>query len=63
LQLNSAGDAELKLKTPWYDETTHRVISSLKFMQRLATLVPRPRLLSRLDGGAESATRATAASH
>ena len=34
----------LKLKTPWRDGTTHLVMSPLEFMQRLATLVPRPRL-------------------
>jgi ribosomal protein S27AE len=35
---------ELKLKTPWRDGTTHLVVSPLEFMQRLAALVPRPRL-------------------
>ena len=35
---------ELKLKTPWRDGTTHLVMSPLEFMQRLAALVPRPRL-------------------
>ena len=34
----------LKLKTAWRDGTTHLVISPLEFMQRLAALVPRPRL-------------------
>jgi Putative transposase len=34
----------LKLKTPWRDGTTHQVMSPLEFMQRLAALVPRPRL-------------------
>ncbi len=34
----------LKLKTPWHDGTTHIVMSPLEFMQRLAALVPRPRL-------------------
>ena len=34
----------LKLKTPWRDGTTHRVMSPLEFMQRPAALVPRPRL-------------------
>jgi hypothetical protein len=33
-----------KLKTPWRDGTTHLVMSPLEFMQRLAALVPRPRL-------------------
>ncbi len=31
-------------KTPYRDGTTHIVLSSLEFMQRLAALVPRPRL-------------------
>ena len=35
---------ELKLKTPWHYGTTHLVMSPLEFMQRLAALVPRPRL-------------------
>jgi Putative transposase len=35
---------ELKLKTPWRNGTTHRVLSPLEFMQRLAALVPRLRL-------------------
>jgi hypothetical protein len=35
---------QLKLKTPWRDGTTHLVMSPLEFMQRLAALVPRPRL-------------------
>jgi hypothetical protein len=44
VQLNAAGQVELKLKTPWRDGTTHLVMSPMEFMQRLATLVPRPRL-------------------
>ena len=34
----------VKLKTRWRDGTTHVVMSPLEFMQRLAALVPRPRL-------------------
>ncbi len=34
----------MKLKTPWRDGTTHLVMSPLELMQRLAALVPRPRL-------------------
>jgi hypothetical protein len=34
----------LTLKTPYRDGTTHIVMSPLEFMQRLAALVPRPRL-------------------
>ncbi len=44
MQLNVAGQVELKLKTPWRDGTTHLVMSPLEFMQRLAALVPRARL-------------------
>jgi len=44
VQFNDAGQVELKLKTPWRDGTTHLVMSPLEFMQRLAALVPRPRL-------------------
>ena len=34
----------LRLKTPWRDGTTHLMMSPREFMQRLAALVPRPRL-------------------
>jgi hypothetical protein len=44
IKVNQAGQVELKLKTPWRDGTTHHVMSPLEFMQRLAALVPRPRL-------------------
>jgi Putative transposase. len=44
LTLNHAGQRVLTLKTPYREGTTHRVMSSLAFMQRLAALVPRPRL-------------------
>ena len=44
VQCNAAGQVVLKLKTPWRDGTTHLVMSRLEFMQRLAALVPRPRL-------------------
>ena len=44
VQTNAAGQVMLKLKTPWRDGTTHLVMSPLEFMQRLAALVPRPRL-------------------
>ncbi|MCC7151268.1 MAG: transposase [Rubrivivax sp.] len=43
VQLNPAGQVELKIKTPWRDGTTHLVMSPLEFMQRLVALVPRPR--------------------
>ncbi len=44
MRISAAGQVELELKTPWRDATTHRVMSPLEFMQRLAALVPRPRL-------------------
>ena len=44
VQTNAAGQVVLKLKTAWRDGTTHLVMSPLEFMQRLAVLVPRPRL-------------------
>jgi hypothetical protein len=44
LTLNRAGQVVLTLKTPYRDGTTHIVMSPLEFMQRLAALVPRPRL-------------------
>ena len=44
VQVNAAGQVELKLKTPWGDGTIHLVMSPLEFMQRLAAVVPRPRL-------------------
>ena len=51
VQCNAAGQVVLKLKTAWRDGTTHLVMSPLEFMQRLAALVPRPRLhLIRLHG-------------
>ena len=34
----------LQLKSPYQDGTTHIVMAPLEFMQRLAALVPRPRL-------------------
>lgn len=34
----------LQLKSPYHDGTTHIVMEPLEFMQRLAALVPRPRL-------------------
>ena len=34
----------LKLKTPWRDGTIHQGTLPLECMQRLAALVPRPRL-------------------
>lgn len=44
LSINKNGDVVLQLKTPYKDGTTHILMSPLEFMQRLAALVPRPRL-------------------
>ena len=44
LKGNRAGHIVLQLKSPWRDGTTHIVMSPLQFMQRLAAVVPRPRL-------------------
>ena len=44
LSVNREGKAVLKLKTPWRNGTTHIVLTPMEFMQRLAALVPRPRL-------------------
>ena len=39
VQINTAGQVELKLKTLWRDGTTHLVMSPLEFVQRLAALL------------------------
>ena len=44
LTRNHAGQGVLTLKTPYREGATHIVMSPLEFMQRLAALVPRPRL-------------------
>jgi Putative transposase len=44
LKRNRAGDVVLQLKSAYKDGTTHLVMAPLQFMQRLAALVPRPRL-------------------
>ena len=44
LKRNGEGQVVLQLKSAWRDGTTHIVLSPLEFMQRLAALVPRPRL-------------------
>jgi hypothetical protein len=44
LAVNPAGQVVLTLKTPYRDGTTQIVMEPLEFMQRLAALVPRPRL-------------------
>ncbi len=37
------GDVCLRLKTPWYDGTSHIVYEPLDFIAKLAALIPRPR--------------------
>ena len=44
LKHNRAGQVLLQLKSPYKDGTTHIVMEPLEFMERLAALVPRPRL-------------------
>ena len=44
LKRDGSGDVVLQLKSAWRDGTTHIRMSPLEFMQRLAALVPRPRL-------------------
>ena len=44
VQTTAAGQVVLKLTTPWRDGNPHLVMFPLEFMQRLAVLVPRPRL-------------------
>jgi len=44
IKRNHAGQVVLQLKSAYKDGTTHIVMSPLEFMQRLAALVPRPRL-------------------
>lgn len=44
LSRNGKGQVVLKLKSPYRDGTTHIVMHPQEFMQRLAALVPRPRL-------------------
>lgn len=44
VQTNAAGQVVIKLETAGRDGTTRRVMSPLRFRQRLAALVPRPRL-------------------
>ena len=43
LKRNRAGQVVLQLKSPYKDGTTH-ILEPLEFMERLAALVPLPRL-------------------
>ena len=44
LKVSDCGQVVYELKTPYRDGTTHIVMSPLEWMQRLAALVPRPRM-------------------
>ena len=44
LQRNRGAQVVLQLQSAYHDGTTHIVMSPLEFLQRLAALVPRPRL-------------------
>ena len=44
IKVQQNGDVVLKLKSPYKDGTTHLVMTPLEFLQKLAALVPRPRL-------------------
>jgi len=51
LELRSSGDIVLRLKTPYRDGTTHLLFSGLEFIEKLAALVPPPRIhLTRFFG-------------
>jgi hypothetical protein len=51
LSVNSRGQVIYKLKTPYDDGTTQIVFEPLEFLEKLAALVPRPRVhLTRFHG-------------
>jgi len=51
LKEDGGGNVVLQLKSPWRDGTAHLRMTPLEFLQRLAGLVPRPRLhLTRFHG-------------
>jgi hypothetical protein len=60
LKRNRAGQVVLQLKSPYKDGTTHIVMEPLEFMERLAALVPRPRLHLIRFHGALAPTRSCA---
>ena len=56
LKRNRAGQVVLQLKSAFKDGTTHVVMSPMEFMERLAALLPRPRLhLIRSTGSGQAA--------
>lgn len=51
LELLPCGDIQLRLKKPYADGTTHLIFSGLEFVEKLAALVPQPRIhLTRFFG-------------
>lgn len=44
LRLSAAGQVVLDLRRRWADGTTHLVFDPVEFLERLAALVPRPRI-------------------
>ena len=44
LSLSRHGNVLLRLRRPWRDGTTHLVFEPLAFLERLAALIPRPRV-------------------
>jgi len=51
LQMRASGDVVLKLKHPYSDKTSHLLFSGLEFVEKLAALVPPPRIhLTRFFG-------------
>jgi hypothetical protein len=44
LQLTAEGQVVLQLRHPWADGTTHLLFDPLELLERLAVLVPRPRI-------------------
>lgn len=44
LEMKPSGDIILKLKTKYSDGTTHLLFSGLEFVEKLAALVPQPRI-------------------
>jgi len=44
LQLIDADPLTFRLKTPWSDGTTHLLLSPLELIEKLAALIPPPRL-------------------
>lgn len=44
LQLTAEGQVVLQLRHPWSDGTTHLLLDPLELLERLAVLIPRPRI-------------------